>query len=154
MFLSGRALPALIGASAPLSICCADRHALGRDDVAALAVGVAEQRDVGAAVRVVLEPLDLGRNAVLVALEVDQAVVLLVAAALMARGDAAVVVAAGALRSASRSARDGRRPCADPALTTLTIAAAAGRSRFDFDECHRYPLRRLEVDFLARLRLT
>jgi hypothetical protein len=37
------------------------------DDVAALAVGVAQQRDVGGAVGVVLDALDLRRDAVLVA---------------------------------------------------------------------------------------
>ena len=97
MFLSGSALPNLIGASAPLMQLHADRHALGRDDVTALAVGVAQQRDVRAAVRIVFETLDLGRDAVLVALEVDHAIVLLVTAALMAHGDVAVVVAAGVL---------------------------------------------------------
>src|SRR5690606_18937126 len=50
------------------------RQALGRDDVALLAVGVVQQRDAGGAVRVVLDVSDLGRHAVLVvALEVDDA---------------------------------------------------------------------------------
>ena len=40
----------------------ADRDALRRDHVAALAVGVEQQREVRAAVRVVLEPLDLRRR--------------------------------------------------------------------------------------------
>src|SRR3989441_7704440 len=43
----------------------AGSHTLGRDDVAALAVGVAEQGDVRAPVRIVFEALDLGRNTVL-----------------------------------------------------------------------------------------
>jgi hypothetical protein len=63
----------------------AHRHAARRDDVAALAVGVAQQREVRAAVRVVLEPLDLRRDAVLVAAEVDDPVVVLVPAALVPR---------------------------------------------------------------------
>src|SRR5512137_813734 len=67
----------------------ADRQALGRDDVAALAVGVAQQRDVRRPVRVVLQALDLGGDAVLVALEVDDAIGLLVAAALVPHRDAA-----------------------------------------------------------------
>jgi hypothetical protein len=49
------------------------------------------------AVRIVLEPLDLARNAVLVPLEVDDAVIALVPAALVPRRDAALVVAAAAL---------------------------------------------------------
>src|SRR5690606_10138556 len=69
-------------------------QALGRDDVAALAVDVHQQRDVRGAVGVVLDPLHARRNAFLVALEVDDAVVLLVATADVAGGDAAVVVAA------------------------------------------------------------
>src|SRR5436190_630540 len=75
----------------------AGSHTLGRDDVAALAVGVAEQGDVRAPVRIVFEPLDLGRNAILVAAKIDDAVILLVPAALVAHGDMAVDVAAGLL---------------------------------------------------------
>ena len=52
------------------------------------------------AVRIVFQAFDLGRDAVLVATEIDQAVVLLVTAAEMARGDVAVVVAAGVMRLA------------------------------------------------------
>src|SRR5438067_2089741 len=51
-------------------------HALGRQDVAPLAVGVPDERDVAGAVRVVLDPLDDAGDAVLVALEVDDAVLL------------------------------------------------------------------------------
>src|SRR5690606_12784529 len=72
-------------------------QALGRDDIAALTVHVAQQRDVRGAVGIVLEPLDARGNAFLVALEVDDAVVLLVATAHVAGGDATVVVAATGL---------------------------------------------------------
>src|SRR5467141_932954 len=72
----------------------AGSHTLGRDDVAALAVRIAEQCDVRAPVRIVFEPLDLGRNAVLVAAKIDDAVILLVPAALVAHRDMAVDVAA------------------------------------------------------------
>src|SRR5262249_37661749 len=72
-------------------------HATRRDDVATLAVGVAQQRDVRRAIRVVLDALDLCRNAVLRAHEVDHAVVVLVAATLVAHRDDAAVVAAGLL---------------------------------------------------------
>src|ERR1700694_472372 len=75
-----------------------DREALGRDHVAALAVGVAHERDAGAAVRVVFEALDLARDAVLVTAEIDDAVVMLVAATLVAGGDVAHGVAPRALR--------------------------------------------------------
>src|SRR5690554_8127101 len=69
-------------------------QALGGDDVAALAVDVNQQRDVRGAVGVVLDPLHARRDAFLVALEVDDPVVLLVATADVAGGDAPVVVAA------------------------------------------------------------
>src|SRR5688572_24500886 len=75
----------------------ADLRALRRQDVAALAVRVEHERQVRRAVRIVLEPLDLARDAVLVALEIDDAVIALVPAALVPRRDAALIVAAAAL---------------------------------------------------------
>src|SRR5690625_4138546 len=69
-------------------------QALGRNDVAALAVNVDKQGDVGGAVGIVFDPLHARRDAFLVALEIDNAVVLLVATADVAGGDAPVVVAA------------------------------------------------------------
>src|SRR4029079_10284009 len=76
----------------------ADLQAGGRQDVALLAVGVVQQRDVGGAVRVVLDRRDLGRHAILAALEVDLAVAALGATAAMAGRDASVRVAATGLR--------------------------------------------------------
>src|SRR5690606_880983 len=73
-------------------------HALRRDDVALLAVGVVQPRDARGAVRVVLDVRDLGRDAVLVvATEVDDAVGTLVTATLVPGGDPALVVAAALL---------------------------------------------------------
>ena len=97
MLRSGSVLPALIGASRARDHLVAGLQALRRDDVAALAVDIAQQRDVRGAVRVVFDPLDARRDAFLVALEVDDAVVLLVATTDVAGGDAAVVVAATAV---------------------------------------------------------
>src|SRR5690606_28910126 len=58
------------------------------DDVALLPVGVVQQRDTGAAVGVVLDVRDLGRNTVLVVTpEVDDPVSALVAATLVPSGD-------------------------------------------------------------------
>src|SRR6185437_2531017 len=75
----------------------ADLDALGRDDVAALAVNVEQQRNVRGAIGIVLDPLDAAGHAFLVALEVDDAVLLLVPAATMAHGDAPEVVASTGL---------------------------------------------------------
>ena len=72
----------------------ADVHVLGGEDVALLAVVVVQQGDAAGAVGVVLDRRDRRRDAVLVPLEVDDAVLLLVAATAMAGRLAAVVVAA------------------------------------------------------------
>ena len=72
----------------------AHRDALRRNDVAALAIGVHQQRDMRGTVRIVFEPLDLRADAVLVALEVDQAIGLLMAAASMPNRDVARVITA------------------------------------------------------------
>ena len=83
-------------------------EAVGREDVALLAVGVVEERDARRAVGIVFDRGDRGRHADLVALEVDDAVALLVTAAAEAAGDAAVVVAAaGASAGASSRLRSG-----------------------------------------------
>src|SRR5690606_3561682 len=73
------------------------RHALGGQDVAALAVGIFDQRDVRGAIRVVLERLDHAGDAVLVAPEIDQAILLARPTALVAGGDAAGIVARAGL---------------------------------------------------------
>ena len=75
----------------------ADAQADRGEDVAALAVFILAQGDERAAVGVVLETENLCGHLGLVALEVDNAVLLAVAAALVADGDAAVAVAAGVL---------------------------------------------------------
>jgi hypothetical protein len=73
---------------------------LRRQDVGQLAVLILDQRDEGGAVRIVFDPLDRRRHIELRALEVDDAVRTLVAAADEAGGDAAVIVAAAGLGQA------------------------------------------------------
>ena len=85
MFLIGRQLPILISAAGPDSISVADLQAERREDVALLAVAVVDQRDAARAVRIVLDRRDLRRDGVLGALEVDDAILLARAAALVAR---------------------------------------------------------------------
>ena len=72
----------------------ADGQALRRQDVGELAVLVLDQRDEGGAVGIVFQALDRRRLVELAALEVDQAIALLVTAALPAHDDAAGIVAA------------------------------------------------------------
>src|SRR5258707_1589683 len=76
----------------------ADRQAVRGQGVALLAVRVMQQGDAGGAVRIVFDCRHFRRNAVLVALEVDDAVLLLVSAADESGGDPAAALAAAGLR--------------------------------------------------------
>src|SRR5258708_9292306 len=112
-----------------------DRHALGRDDVTALAVGVTQERQTGAAVRVVFQALYPGGNAVLVTHEIDDTIVMLVPPALMARGDVAAVVAAGTL-ALFLDQRGNRLALVQVGVDNLDQRAPAGGCWFDFDKRH------------------
>ena len=72
----------------------ADLDAVGSKDVALLAVQVVEEREAGGPAGIVLDGGNVGRNANLVAAEVDNTVALLVATPAEAGGDASVVVSA------------------------------------------------------------
>src|SRR5574343_1531268 len=112
-------------------------NATGGDDVGALAVGVAQQRDVRGAVRIVFDALNFGRDTVLVALEVHHAVVVLVTTALVTGGDVAVVVAARLLVLGFQQRSVG---FAFVQMVTgdLHHATTAGRGRVDLDDSHDY----------------
>ena len=84
-----------------------------------------------AAVRIVLEPLDNARNPVLVALEIDNAVALLVTAATMPHRDAAIVVAA-TLRRLLVDECGVRLALVQAISLDLDDEAASGRGRFCF----------------------
>src|SRR5579863_10531971 len=115
----------------------AHHQALRRDDVAAFAVGVQHERDVRATVRVVLETLDLGRNAVFRATEINDAVMLLVTAALMARRHVTVVVTAGSLALRLEQLRK-RLALVQILVDHLHHRAATRRGRLNFHDCHDY----------------
>src|SRR5690606_12263483 len=114
-------------------------HAARRDHVATLAVGVLQQRDVCSTVRVVLDALNDGGNAILVATEVDQTVMLLVTTAHVTGGDAAVVVTTTGpgLLFDQRSVR---RALVQVLVDHLDDKAATGRGRFALNDCHDAPL--------------
>src|SRR6185503_13654905 len=114
--------------------------------VAALAVGVHQEGDVGAAVRVVLEPLHLRRDPVLVvAAEIDDAVVVLVAAALVARGDVAHGVPARALVQRLDERRV-RRALVQVRVHHLHHRPASGRGGLGLDERHLgHPFHEVDV---------
>src|SRR5205814_972235 len=116
-------------------------HALGREDVAPFAVGVADERDVAGAVRIVLHALHHPGDAVLVALEVDDAVLLPRATAVVARGDAAEVVARAGL-ALRRGQWQVRSALVQVRAVDLHHRARAGRSGLVLDEGHmRGPVR-------------
>src|SRR5687767_14019164 len=86
-----------------------------------------------APVRIVFDTLHFRGDAILVALEVDQAIVLLVAAALVTHSDASLRVAPGLLRLALDEARE-RLALMQTRRDNLDELAPAGRGGFDFDE--------------------
>ena len=94
---SSIALPGFTSIFLPAITRVAGGEPLRREDVGELAVLIFDQRDEGGAVRIIFEPLDGGRHVPLATLEVDIAVLLLVAAGDAARGDMALVVAAAGL---------------------------------------------------------
>ncbi len=113
----------------------ADLETLRGEDVGLRAVHVVEERDAAGAVRVVLDGDDLGLDAVLHALEVDDAVLVLVAAATVAGGLAAVRVAAatGRLRGEQALLR-GR--LGDVAEVGHRLETATGTGRLALADCH------------------
>src|SRR5690606_34530749 len=105
------------------------------DDVTTLAVGVAHQSDVGAAVRVVFQAFHLGRNTVLVATEVDNTVVLLVTTPTVTNRDVTVVVTAGGAGFLFQQGRVGSA-FVQFAVNHFDHATTTRRRRLDFYECH------------------
>ena len=78
MLRSGRVLPALIGACAPEYQLVTGLHTLWCDNVTTLTVHVLQQGDVRSTVWIVFQTLNDGWNAILVATEIYDTVVLLV----------------------------------------------------------------------------
>src|SRR5690606_23545316 len=125
----------------------ARHYAARRDDVATLAVGVAQQRDVRATVRIVFDALHGGRHAILVAAEIDDTVVGLVATTAMANRDAAVIVAPGVLLLTRGQRIDGP-PLVQGRRDDPHHGPATGRGGAHLDDRHLTGLH--EVDLLAR----
>jgi hypothetical protein len=90
---------------------------------------------VAGAVRIVLDALDHALDAVLVATEIDDAVLVDVPAALVARGDAAHVVAAGVTLLLGGQRLE-RTTFPQVRLVELDAEARARRSRFHLDDWH------------------
>ncbi|MNZ74645.1 hypothetical protein D3C78_930980 [compost metagenome] len=118
------------------------------DDVTTFAVGVAQQCNVRRTVGVIFQTLDLCRDTVLVATEVDDTVVLLVTTATVADRDVTVVVTARTTGLLFQQRRVGLT-LVQVRANNLHHATAASRSRLNFYEGHLLHLRK--VDFLAVL---
>jgi hypothetical protein len=110
-------------------------YALGRENVATLAIGVLHQCDVPGAIRIVFDRLDNTGHAVLVATEVDDAVLLLRATALVPRGDAAGVVARARV-ALGNGQRRMRLALVQVRPVNLDYEPRARRRRLEFDQCH------------------
>src|SRR5665213_1875455 len=117
----------------------AGHDALGRENVAALAILVEDERNVRGPVRIVFDGLNDARNAVLVALEVDEAVLLPRTAADMTRRDAAKMSARAGL--ALRHCQWRVRPAlVQVRAVDLDDRAGAGGCRLVFDQAHAFAL--------------
>ena len=67
-------------------------HALGRDNVTALAIGILQKSDVGGSVGVVLQALNYGRDTVLAALPIYNSIVLFMTTPAMPCGNTPGIV--------------------------------------------------------------
>src|SRR6185503_16290378 len=105
------------------------------DDVGQLAIVILDQRDEGAAVRIVFDALHRADDVELAALEVDDAVRTLVTAADEAGSDAAVIVPAARLGQAFGQALDGLALVEARAVDDDQLAGAR-RYRVEFLKCH------------------
>ena len=109
----------------------ADLEALGAEDVALLAVGIAHKGDARAAVGVILDGLHHGGDTILRALEVDEAIQFLVTAADIAHGHLTLVVTAAALADTVDKAFL-RLGSGDVVIGDDQFVALTGGCRFDF----------------------
>ena len=136
MFFSGRQLPGRMSTFWPGDDRVADLQADRLQDVALLAVGVGQQRDARRAVRVVLDRRDLRRDVALVALEVDDAVDPLVAAAAPPRRELAAGCCGRPSCAAARSAACTARSSVISSNVCDGLEPLPGRRRVVFANRH------------------
>src|SRR5207253_9026487 len=104
-------------------------------DVALLAIGVMDQRDVRSAVRIVFDFGDFTWNTKFVALEIDLAVLLFGTAATATRGDVTVMIATAGAPGRLEQRFLGRRP-RDLLVIDDLAEALARRNRLEFLDRH------------------
>ena len=131
--LKGQAVAGLDVGSLAAQDHVADLQAIGSNDVALDAIGVLDQSDERAAVRIVLQGLDGSGHIGLLTLEVDDTILGAVAAALVADGDAAGVIAAAVLLHGLQQAALGSDLGQDAVVRDGHAAAARGSGAILFD---------------------
>ena len=127
----------LVTALSMLELFIAGLQALRGQDIGELAIGVFDQGDEGGAVGIVFHALDRRRLIELGALEIDQAIALLVTAALIAHHDAARVVAA-ALGSLALRQRLDRTALVQAGAIDQHQLTGAGSPGLIMFQCHGY----------------
>src|SRR5690606_7288201 len=105
------------------------------NDVATLTVCVQQQGDVCGSVWIVLQSLYLGRNAVLVATEINHTVFLLVTATDVTSRDSTQVVTTTGLGLVCQQGRIGL-PLVQLRVYHFHYETAAWRGRFTLNDCH------------------
>src|SRR5690606_26323465 len=113
----------------------ADCQTLAGNDVTTLTIRVQQQCDVSRTVRIVFNTLHFRRNTILVALEVDNTIVLTVTTTDMTGGDVAVVITASRFRFLFD--QTGKWTAfVQVVINDLDHATTTWRGRLDFNECH------------------
>ena len=114
---------------------CANRNSLGRNDVTALTVRVAQKRQVRATVGVILDALDLRDHSVFRPLEIDDAVVVLVSTTLVTGRDVSLAIATG-VRLLLLGQRGNGPALPEMLVNNLDDTPPTSGGRLDFYECH------------------
>src|SRR5690606_25177741 len=117
----------------------ADLQAFRSDNITLLAVHVVDQGDVRRTVRIVLDRRDVADDAVLIPLEVDDAVFTLMSAAMVANRNFTLVIAAGFLEE-RRKQRFLRLACRDLFERRDRHSTAGRGSRFVLLDWHLFSL--------------
>jgi hypothetical protein len=113
----------------------AHRQTFRRNDVITLTICIADECDIGRSVRVVFYALNLGGNAVLVALEIDYSIVLFMTTTNMARGNVPIIITTCSLLLGFSKSIEGT-PFIELIVDNLNHATTTWRCRLYFNECH------------------
>src|SRR6185312_6254005 len=109
--------------------------AFWRDNVAPFAIGIAEKREIRAAIRIIFQPLHFGCDSILVAAEIHDAVMLLVTTAYVTGSDLPLIVTPG---SAILLLHQVWVRCAlvQASIDDFDYRPTTWRGRFDFNQRH------------------